>query len=74
MNLILMHLLGQYSQKHAGQDDETLPASHVNDLAVSVCQDVEGTVDIIDVLESQVDHCRQLYAPEIIIVDVLEVL
>ena len=74
MNLIFVHLLGQNSQKHAGQDDKTLPASHINYLAVSGGQDIEGTVDIVDVLESQINHRWQLYAPEIIIINVLEIL
>ena len=73
MNLIFVHLLGQNSQKHAGQDDKTLPASHINYLAVSGGQDIEGTVDIVDVLESQINHRWQLYAPEIIIINVLEI-
>ena len=68
VNLILMHLLGQNSQEHAGQNDKTLPASHVDDLAVPTCQDIDFTVDIIDVLESQIYHRRQLYVPEIIVV------
>ena len=64
-----MHLSRQNSQKHACHYDETLFASDLQHLWISICQDTHTSIDLFDMVGEIFERGNHCYAPKIIVLD-----